>query len=88
MSDETPDEAPELHLTVKFDVKSGLFIARLDNGTRFNFSPNNVSGKLGANLDLLRGFTQRNAKQQPPHPHVAAKTVKDIMNIDLTLLED
>jgi hypothetical protein len=69
--DDEVDEAPQLILTVSFDVKSSLFIARLSNGTRFNFSPANVSGKLGQNLDLLKAFTQRNAKGEPPHPHVS-----------------
>jgi hypothetical protein len=72
MTTDPIDEAPRLTIDVSFDVKSGLFLARLDNGTRFNFSPANVSGKLGSNLDLLRAFTQRNAKGQPPQPHIAA----------------
>lgn len=63
------DEAPRLQLSISFDHKTNLFLARLDNGARFNFSPANVSGKLGANLDLLRDFTLRNAKGEPPHPH-------------------
>lgn len=64
------DDAPRLKLDVSFDVKSGLFLARLENGARFNFSPVNVSGKLGQNLDLLRDYTVRNAKSEPPNPHV------------------
>jgi hypothetical protein len=66
------DDAPLLTITVSYDTKSGLFLARLENGARFNFSPANVSGKLGSNLDLLRAFTLRNAKGLPPQPHVAA----------------
>jgi hypothetical protein len=65
------DEAPQLTMNVSFDTKSGLFLARLDNGARFNFSPANVSGKLGQNLDLLRKYTMRHAKGQPPQPHVS-----------------
>ena len=68
----TEDETPRLHLDISYDLQSGLFLARLDNGARFNFSPANVSGKLGSNLDLLRDFTTRNAKGQAPRPHVTA----------------
>lgn len=66
------DENPRLVLDVSYDVKSGLFLARLENGARFNFSPVNVSGKLGQNLDLLRDYTVRNSKSEAPKPHVVA----------------
>jgi hypothetical protein len=73
------DEAPQLTITVSFDVKSNLFLARLDNGTRFNFSPANVSGKLGENLKLLRTYTERNAKGQAPRPHVVVADPDDLL---------
>lgn len=79
MADEEIDEAPRLNINVSFDVKSGLFLARLDNGTRFNFSPLNVSGKLGENLKLLEQYTRRNAKGEPPQPHVSVKSGDDLL---------
>lgn len=79
MADEEIDEAPRLNINVSFDVKSGLFLARLDNGTRFNFSPANISGKLGENLKLLEQYTRRNAKGEPPQPHVSVVKGDDLL---------
>lgn len=75
MSDAS-DETPTLTISFSFDSKSGLFQARLENGARFSFSPLNVLGKLGENLDLLKAFSVRNAKGEPPRPHVCAKTAE------------
>lgn len=77
------DEAPKLHLSISFDLNSGLFQAYRENGEPwFNFSPANVSGKLGSNLDLLRDYTTRNSKAKPPHPHVSATKHGDDLLIE------
>lgn len=66
------DEAPSLTMTFSFVPETGLYFGKLENGARFAISPNNVSGKLGANLDLLRQFTMRNRAGEAPNPHATA----------------
>lgn len=65
------EDQPTLTVVFEHDAASGLYWGQLENGARFAISPANVSGKLGANLDLLRQFTARARGGEAPHPHVA-----------------
>jgi hypothetical protein len=77
-----------LVITFSFDPATNLYSAVLENGARFSVAPNNVSGKLGANLDLLRQFTLREKNGEPPHPHVAAKKADFGASRDAKLIEE
>lgn len=63
-------EQMTLSVTFAFNTASGLFDCFLENGARFSVSQVHISGKLGANLDLLRQYTLREAGDVAPHPHV------------------
>jgi hypothetical protein len=78
----------ELAITFSFEPSSGLFSARLDNGTRFSVAPINVSGKLGANLDLLRQFTMRARADEAPNPHPCASKLDFGASRDAALIEE
>lgn len=65
----------ELTITFSFDPVTMLFSATLENGARFAFAPANVTGKLGANLALLRDYTLIEKSGSAPRPkgHDAAR---------------
>jgi hypothetical protein len=61
-----------LAVSFTFDPPSGLYYGTLENGARFAITPMNVSGKLGANLDLLRQMTIRERGGHAARPHPAS----------------
>ena len=64
-------EAFSISIEFTFDPVTMLFSGRLPSGATFSFSPANVTGKLGANLDLLKNFMLREKEGLAPMPHVS-----------------